>query len=37
MEELHKSAQFIRTVSTNLFMQTGLGVDDASQVLEKLH
>jgi hypothetical protein len=27
----------MRTVIINLFLQVGLGVDDASQILESLH
>jgi hypothetical protein len=37
MGELHKSAQPTRTTSINLLLQARLGVDDASQILERLH
>jgi hypothetical protein len=37
MGELHKSAQPTRMANINFFLQAGLGIDDASQILEKLH
>jgi hypothetical protein len=37
MGELHKSTQPVRMASINLLLQVGLGVDNASQILEKFH
>jgi hypothetical protein len=37
MGKLHKSAQPTRIVNINLLLQVGMGVDNASQILEKLH
>jgi len=37
MGKLHKSAQPMRMTSINLLLQAGMGVDNASQIHERLH
>jgi hypothetical protein len=37
MGELHKNTQPMRTTNIKLFLQASQGVDNASQILERLH